>query len=395
LGGWTSAFNETEVAFNLSARNIGLDDRIFFGVGDVVFEHFFSEDDGLGPGFNADGCTSCHVNNGKGAIPTDDGPVFEIGPVAKIGFPGLADEVPGFGTQLQTDGPGAEGTLSVTWSEEPGEFPDGTRYSLRRPSWTVGGLPDGAAISVRSAPMVAGTGLLEAIDAGDIRALADAEDADGDGISGRTRELGDDAIGRFGWRANQPTVRAQTAGAFAEDMGISSPDRLAPGDSEPEISEEDLYSTEFYTRTLAMPVMRDTDDPEVLTGRAVFEQIGCADCHAPTFVTGRADSTGLINQTIYPYTDMLLHDMGEGLADELDEPGESGALGSEWRTPPLWGLGLHEVVNGNTEMLHDGRARTFAEAILWHDGEAEAVRGRYLKLDTDQRSALEHFLAAL
>jgi CxxC motif-containing protein (DUF1111 family) len=360
-----------------------------------VFEHFFSEDDGLGPGFNADGCTSCHINNGRGTIPKDDGVVFDPGPVAKIGFPGRTEEVPGFGTQLQTDGPGKESTLSVQWSEEPGEFDDGTPYSLRKPTWTVEGLPEGAVASVRTAPMVAGTGLLEAITAEDIRSLADAQDTDGDGVSGRTRELEDGTIGRFGWRASQPTVRAQTAAAFAEDMGISSPDRLAPGDTEPEISEEDLYSTEFYTRTLAVPVMRDTDDPGVLAGREIFDEIGCASCHAPTFVTGRADSTGLINQTIYPYTDMLLHNMGQGLADELDEPGPQGASGGEWRTPPLWGLGLHDIVNGNTEMLHDGRARTFAEAILWHGGEAETARNSYRDLDTDDRSLLEHFLAAL
>ncbi len=392
LGGWTSAFTDESDAFNLSARNIGLDDRILFGVGDVVFEHTFGTNDGLGPGFNAPGCTSCHVNNGRGAIPDDDGPVIEAGTVAKVGFPGSDDEVPGFGVQLQTDGSAAEGILEVTWTEEPGEFLDGTPYSLRRPTWTVDGLPDGAAISVRSAPHVAGTGLLEAIPSEDIAALADPDDDDGDRISGRVRDLGDGSIGRFGWRASQPTVRAQTAAAFAEDMGISSPDRLAPGDDEPDITEDDLYSTEFYTRTLAFPVMRDTDQFEVLAGRALFDEIGCASCHSPTFVTGPADSSGLVNQTIYPYTDLLLHDMGPDLADGLDEVEFSS---SEWRTPPLWGLGMHEVVNGNTSLMHDGRARNPTEAILWHGGEAEAARDRFMELDATDRSLIERFLAAL
>lgn len=401
LGGLTTTRDDSYLAFNRSARNLGLDDRIWFAVGDRVFEHFFTAREGLGPGFNGTGCMSCHVNNGRGLVPAEDGPVSDPGMVAKVSLDDPAGatpvEVPGFGLTVQTQGEAAEGVLAVTWEEIGGTYPDGTPYTLRRPHWTVDGLPDDARLSVRATPHLAGVGLLEAIDAADVVAAADPDDVDGDGISGRPQWVpdpdgGPDRLGRFGWRAAMPSVLDQTATAFAEDMGISTSRRLAPGDDGPELSDDDLDATAFYSVGLAVPAMRGVDDPDVITGAGLFEAIGCASCHTPRHRTGDDAVPGIARQDIWPYTDLLLHDLGPGLADGRAEL-EAG--GSEWRTPPLWGLGLHRTVNGNAWLLHDGRARSPEEAVLWHGGEAAASRDAYVHLDADQRAQLLTFLDGL
>jgi CxxC motif-containing protein (DUF1111 family) len=256
-----------------------------------------------------------------------------------------------------------------------------------------------------------GLGLLEALAAADIEALADPDDDDGDGISGRANHVWDPitqttVLGRFGWKANQAGLRQQVAGAFLGDMGITSslaPDdncpasqldcAAAPNGGTPELDESLLTAVTVYSRLLAVPARRDVDDPEVLAGRELFRAIGCADCHVPKHQTGTlAGFPELSDQTIWPYTDLLLHDMGDGLADGRRD---FAADGREWRTPPLWGIGLFEVVNEHTLYLHDGRARNLAEAVLWHGGEGQAARDRFAALAAGDRAVLLRFLGSL
>ena len=268
-------------------------------------------------------------------------------------------------------------------------------------------------ISPRVAPQMIGLGLLEAVPEEDILARADPDDADGDGISGRpnrvlSEETGAPMLGRFGWKAGQPTIREQSASAFSGDIGISTavlPDgwgecteaqagcRAAPHGGAPEADDTVLDLVTFYSRNLAVPARRDLDDPEVLRGKALFYEAGCAACHAPKFVTARLpDRPEQSFQLIWPYSDLLLHDMGEGLADHRPE---ARASGTEWRTAPLWGIGLTETVTGRASFLHDGRARTLLEAVLWHGGEAQAARDRVVAMDAGEREALVRFLELL
>jgi CxxC motif-containing protein (DUF1111 family) len=271
--------------------------------------------------------------------------------------------------------------------------------------------------SPRVAPQMIGLGLLEAIPAAEIVARADPEDADGDGISGRAQIVWSAVherpmLGRFGLKAGNATILDQSAGAFAGDIGISSPlvpaahgdcteaqavCRGAPhgdGDArEFEIDMDALRLVEFYSANLAVPARRDVDDPEVLHGKRVFHETGCASCHTPKHVTARLEGRDEHSfQLIWPYTDLLLHDMGPGLADNRPE---ARASGREWRTPPLWGIGLTEQVSGHTYFLHDGRARSLLEAILWHGGEAQAARDRVVEMPAADRDALIRFLESL
>jgi CxxC motif-containing protein (DUF1111 family) len=261
-----------------------------------------------------------------------------------------------------------------------------------------------------------GLGLLEAIPAADILAHADPDDADGDGISGRPRLLpggdgGGPVLGRFGWKAGTPTVRVQSAEAFSSDMGLSSPLYPDPaGDCTPaqtacragphghevdghEVDGRSLDLVTFYAKNLAVPARAGANDPQVRAGRALFHQAQCAACHVPAFVTHRLRGQPAQSfQLIWPYTDLLLHDMGPGLADNRPE---GRATGSEWRTPPLWGIGLTAQAGGQPAFLHDGRARTLIEAILWHGGEAEAARDAVAAMPKADRDALVAFLESL
>jgi CxxC motif-containing protein (DUF1111 family) len=265
-------------------------------------------------------------------------------------------------------------------------------------------------VSPRIAPAVMGVGLLEAVPAGDITARADPDDSDGDGISGRPNQVWDPvaeamALGRFGWKAGQPTVRAQAAAAFVGDLGITStlhPDQpctaveadcaAAPDGGMPELDDNKLDRVTFYNRTLAVPARRDVTDVAVQAGAQNFAELGCSSCHTPTMSTGDDDIPALAQQEIHPYTDLLLHDMGSRLAD--DRP-EFAASGTEWRTAPLWGIGLVERVNGHTRFLHDGRARSLEEAILWHGGEAAAAQQGFRDLSATERAELIAFLESL
>ena len=423
LGGETTAFSAGSNAFELSARNLTNEERRIFEVGDSFFNQNWvtapastEARDGLGPVFNAQSCSSCHSHDGRAKPPDRDGDPVR-GLLLRLSVGG-SDE-PNYGGQLQDraiNGVLAEGRIGIRYEPITGEYPDGTLYSLRKPAYAVlepafGPLHPDVMISPRIAPVTFGVGLLEAVSEERILEMSDPDDADGDGISGRpnmVRDIltGDDVLGRFGWKANQPSIEQQTAGAFHGDIGITSryfPDencpgvqtscREAPNGGAPEMPDERLAKVTFYLQTLAVPAMRDVDEPAVQQGARVFVKTGCSSCHTPRHVTPEDyPIVPLRGQTFFPYTDLLLHDMGEGLADNRPD---GLASGSEWRTPPLWGIGLVEVVNGHTMFLHDGRARSIEEAILWHGGEAEHSRNNFMGLSREEREALIRFLRSI
>lgn len=448
-GAATVRARTTADAFSDPSGNIGFDRELDFRVGNGLFRKLWVSapsstlaSDGLGPLYNARACQSCHIKDGRGHVPggPGDDAVSMFLRVSITAPPDMATteamaEIadylttlpdPVYGGQLQdfgTAGHPAEYRLDVTWDEIEVPLSDGEMATLRRPTWRAADLGYGplhpqAMLSPRVAPQMIGLGLLEAIPAADILALADPEDADSDGISGRPNivwsvEFGQPVLGRFGYKAGMPTIREQSAAAFAGDIGISTPlfpdlwgDCTAaqancraaihggdPGQGGFEVDAEGLDLVTFYSRNLGVPARRAPDDPQVLAGRAVFYDMGCAACHRPSFVTHRLEGQPEQSfQLIWPYTDMLLHDMGEGLADHRPE---GRATGTEWRTAPLWGIGLTEQVSGHAQFLHDGRARSLLEAILWHGGEAQAARDRVVTMPTEDRAALIRFLETL
>jgi len=407
-----------------------LEDRTPFFTGDSLFNQAWvtapastTARDGLGPTFNTRSCAGCHFRDGRGRPPLEEGGTLES-MLIRISVPGQGEHGgplgdPAYGGQIQIggiDGVPPEATVRVYWEEEEGAYEDGTVYTLRRPRYeyenlAFGPLADGLLESGRTAPHMSGLGLLEAIPLDVIETWADPDDADADGISGRFNlvwdaTVGAMAVGRFGWKAEQPTVRQQVAGALNGDMGITSPvftDQncpapqlecaAAPNGGEPEITQENFDKLVFYSATLAPPTREEYDDPEVMRGREWMNDLGCTSCHRESVETGEHPTIPELSfQKIRPYTDLLLHDMGEGLSDERTV---FGAEGSEWRTAPLWGLGRVEVVNEHTLFLHDGRARGFAEAILWHGGEADDAKEAFRSLPAEERAALIRFLESL
>lgn len=429
LGGETTAFTTNRNAFSLSARNLTNLERRRFEVGDSFFNQNWvtapaSTDarDGLGPTFNAQSCSSCHTLDGRAEPPKDiDDP--ERGLLFRLSIPGtdaaggpLGD--PNYGGQLQDRAilkVPAEGRFVTSWAEISGSYDDGERYTLLQPEYSFdelafGDLHPELMASPRIAPAVFGVGLLEAIPEADILARADPDDEDGDGISGRANMVWDvrrqqTGLGRFGWKASVPTVEQQVAGAFLGDIGITSslfPDENCPAGQDecaaalnggkPEIPDFRLDRVTFYNRTLAAPAMRDVDDPQVRQGAGLFLKAGCNACHTPKHTTGESDIAALSGQVIFPYTDLLLHDMGDGLADGRPD---FLANGREWRTPPLWGIGLVDNVNRHTRFLHDGRARNLAEAILWHGGEGAEAKEAFRNYSRAEREALLRFLDSL
>ncbi|HUN21779.1 MAG TPA: di-heme oxidoredictase family protein [Anaerolineales bacterium] len=376
---------------------------------------------GLGILFNANSCASCHPKDGRGLPPQTGG--ASVGLVLRLSLPqkGLYYQPvaePNYGLQLQefaVDGGVAEGRIGLTYTEQPGTLADGTPYSLRLPIYQVqdpayGALSPQTLLSPRLAPQIVGMGLLEAVPAETLLALADPTDVNDDGISGRPNWVwdvyqGQMSIGRFGWKANQPHVLQQVADAFQADMGIRS-DLFPPNTCEtqpacqaadstpkPEISADDLLKVVLYTSAIGVPAQRDAQTNQVQDGARLFTTIGCSQCHQPSLQTGiHLTIPALSNQTIAAYSDLLLHDMGAGLADGRPD---FQASGTEWRTAPLWGIGLFESVNGHTFYLHDGRARNLSEAILWHGGEATAAREWFRRLSLAERDALLAFLRSL
>jgi CxxC motif-containing protein (DUF1111 family) len=428
-GGETTVFDEGPRAFSYPARNLDADGRANFALGDHLFNRNWvtapsstEGGDGLGPTFNATSCSACHFRDGRGAPPASEDEPF-LGLLLRLSVPGVdahggpAPE-PKYGGQLNHRailGVEPEGRAIVRYEEIAGAYADGEPYSLRRPRYEIvelsfGPFAVGTMLSPRVAPPMIGLGLLEAVPEAAIAALADEGDRDGDGISGRPNRVwspraGARVLGRFGWKATQATVEAQTAAAFRGDIGITSsiaPDedcpavqaacRAAPSGGAPELDEPKLAATTAYGRTLAVPARRRWDAPEVRRGERLFREARCAGCHVPKLRTGAASPSALAEQTIRPFTDLLLHDMGPELADGRPD---FAASGNEWRTPPLWGIGLLPTVSGHELLMHDGRARGFAEAILWHGGEAAHSREAFRRMSKADREALLAFLRSL
>jgi CxxC motif-containing protein (DUF1111 family) len=425
LGGAATVFDSSSMAFGQSAPGLSTADKRAFAVGNNFFNDNWvqapastSGRDGLGPLFNAQSCSSCHFKDGRGAPPLSDkdperGLLFRL---SVKDAEGLFQAHPVYGGQLQdraVPGVPVEGKMGITRKIITGKYADGSTYTLEAPSYSVVEPGYGAtglvSISPRIAPPVFGTGLLEAIPEATIVASSDPDDKNGDGISGRVNRVedlrtGKLAIGRFGWKANVATLEQQNAGAFAGDVGITSTlrkttdctgpqkacSKAASGGS-PELDDNKLQRVTFYTRVLAVPAARALTAATV-SGETSFNKIGCASCHVGQLTTGWSEAPVLRDQPIRPFTDLLLHDMGPGLADGRPD---GLATGTEWRTAPLWGIGLTKNVGGHTRFLHDGRARSLTEAVLWHGGEAQGSAYRFKALTAQQRQDLIAYLESL
>ena len=412
-------------AFLLPAPNLSPENSKGFYGGNGFFNQGWVEApastearDGLGPFFNARSCSACHFRDGK-ADPPESGEGPFVGLLLRLSVPGDDGPIPhpSYGNQLQDqanpDFP-PEGVPSVEWISEDGAYDDGTPYSLVRPEFTInnlryGEMPEDLMISPRIAPHMIGLGLLEAIPASRLEELEDPDDEDENGVSGRVQWVdlrGKMVPGRFGWKAEAPDVEIQTAEALAGDMGLTSAvkpqDNCTSGQDdclaavnggEPEVTEHIFNRMVLYSRAVAVPARRAANDPAVVRGKKIFYELECQACHTPSHVTvADAPVPEFSNQTIWPYTDLLLHDMGEGLADGRPS---LGANGREWKTPPLWGLGLMKTAAGHTRYLHDGRARNLEEAILWHGGEAQRSQERFKALSLAQREDLLEFVGDL
>lgn len=445
-GKGTTRYSVNQDSFSHFLGNLSFEQEERFKLGNALFRKIWvtspsstQASDGLGPLFNARGCQSCHLKDGRGHPPFENQrenvsmflrlSIPLTSPDLRLAMDGvIAGEVgdPVYGTQLQdfaVSGLKAEGRMVIDYTEVPVTMADGTVVALRAPTYSIADLASGPlATDVMMSPRVAspmiGLGLVEAIPPEDILAHADPDDRDGDGISGRANwtiapETGLVALGRFGWKAGMATIRSQAAAAFAGDIGISTPlvdlphgdctERqpdclaMATGEQarlgESEAPDPVLDLVTFYSQTLGVPERRDVASEAVLAGKAAFYGAGCAGCHVPKYVT-RKDAANPAHrfQLVWPYSDFLLHDMGDGLADHRPE---GQANGNEWRTPPLWGIGLTEVVSGHTFFLHDGRARNLTEAILWHGGEAQAARDAFAGMSAAERNGLLTFLGSL
>lgn len=421
-GGDTTVFISSSSAFETPAPNLEgerLDKHL---LGDVAFEDAFVTapapvNGGLGTAFNNSACIRCHARDGRGVAAQPGVAQESIFLRLSMGNDDIEGPmpVPGFGVQFQhraVFGVEPEGTMDVSYEDVEVAFSDGATLTLRKPTFFVVNsyepMPPDVLYGARMAPPVFGRGLLEAIPEATIVGWADEFDDDNDGISGRPNRVmdplsGETRLGRFGLKANAPSLIVQNAGAYHEDMGVTSsvfPQESTFGQTqydelldEIEVSDETISTVTFYVQTLGVPARRNVEDEQVLRGEQLFEEAQCAACHIPEARTGAfPDVPEVADQLIFPFTDLLLHDMGEGLADYRPD---FLASGSEWRTPPLWGIGLTAVVQGRTEFLHDGRARSLMEAILWHGGEAEPAREAVRTMPAADRDALIAFLQSL
>ncbi len=415
-------FDGTSQAFSSPSPDLNPEESDHHQRGDAVFGAKFVTapnpvQAGLGPLFNNISCVACHGGDGRGRPPEPGenlaSMLFRISGAGEDAHGG-PKAMPGFGGQIQTRarfGEIPEAGIDIAYTDSLVAFAEGGTVALRVPRYTLRNpwkpLAETPMLSPRVAPPVFGLGLLEAVGEADILSRADPDDRNGDGISGRPNHVWDvrakaKVLGRFGWKANNPNLDQQNAGAFSQDMGITNPlfptencagDLPACDTDSLEIDSASLESVSFYIASLAVPGRRDWDDDQVMRGEALFAAAGCAACHLGEMRTGAVPGRpGLSRQIIHPYTDLLLHDMGEGLADGR---ADFEADGREWRTAPLWGIGLTKVVSGHTLFLHDGRARNLMEAVLWHGGEAERSQLAVRQASPADRQALIAFLESL
>ena len=439
-GGAATVRKTDQNAFSLPSANLPPSRRVDFSVGNSFFRSPWviapsttTARDGLGPLFNTNACQNCHIKDGRGHPPAPDA-ANAVSMLVRLSIPdspayanvieqlGVVPE-PVYGGQFQdmaVPGVTPEGKVRVEYTPVPIRFKDGTEVELRKPvlqftQLGYGPMHPDTRFSARVAPPMIGLGLLEAIPEEAILANAAAQAKENNGIKGRVNRVWDDELqktvaGRFGWKAGQPNLNQQNVHAFSGDMGLTTSLRpfddctdaqiackQAPNgngpDGEPEVSDNILRLVLFYTRNLAVPARRGVNDEQVLAGKNLFFQAGCQSCHTPKYTTAaNAAEPELANQVIRPYSDLLLHDMGDGLADHRSE---FQASGRDWRTPPLWGIGLTQAVSGHTPFLHDGRARNLLEAVLWHGGEAQQAQQQVLSFNAEQRAALLAFLNSL
>ena len=440
-GGSTTVWATGRNAFSFPAANLPDDERTRFVIGNSFFKRNWVETpasttarDGLGPHFLARSCAACHMHDGRGEPPPWQRGISDEEPLAlllRLSVPGQdahggPKPHPVYGDQLNTasvQGVKPEARVRLRWEPVHGRFADGTPYTLQKPIYQTdrfgyGALGKSTMVSPRIAPQVIGVGLLEAIAESDILANADTQARQPGPIKGKPNRVWDvfaerEMVGRFGWKANVATLAHQTAGAFQGDLGITSTRfshetctlaqvdcRAAPSGAEPggvEIEDKTIEDVVFYQAALAPPARRNVRDPQVLRGQQLFTQAQCAVCHRPSYTTAegpfpRLTSKAVSGQTIWPYTDLLLHDMGDALADGRPD---FLANGRQWKTPPLWGIGLIRDVNGHMRLLHDGRADGVLEAVLWHGGEAEDSKQQVLRFNEADRRALVAFVESL
>ncbi len=425
-GGSFTVFNESTQAFKQVIDGLTERQQRVHSIGDGTFDQVFVAPPaphfgGLGPVYNNISCVNCHRNDGGGFPGTGSS---NSGLLLRISIHGRDEyggplAAPGFGLQLQDQslsllGAPPEAGIHIDYTDLPVTYPDGSVITLHKPAYSLYNpyipLPAGYLLSPRLAPRLVGMGLLENIPEQTILSFVDAGDKNQDGITGKVNYVYDaytkkKELGRFGLKSNTATLLMQVASAYQQDMGITSYARpeesafgqsqmsLVTGDTEPELADSLLNYVTFYVQTLAVPARRNVMDSENKKGEAIFAQVNCSACHRPTMMTGVNVAINLSSQRIHPYTDLLVHDMGEGLADNRPD---FLAGGREWRTTPLWGIGLLGKANGGQPyFLHDGRARTIEEAILWHDGEAAGSRQQFMRLNLSDRTALIKFLGSL
>ena len=435
-------------AFTHYSANMPFEKRMDFKLGEALFQRLWvmaptrtRAADGLGPLFNSRACSGCHIRNGRGhPVDENDPDAGATSMLLRLSIPPqtidqLRDHLNGkrstipdpvYGGQFQDfsiPGIPAEGRVTVSYENAPVALADGTVVNLRKPTYGMSDLAYGPLhpdimVSPRLAPAMIGLGLLEAIPDETLLAKADPQDRDGDGISGRVNYVWDItkqdlAIGRFGWKAGMPTLDQQNQNAFQFDIGLSTPlypngagdctdaqplCKNAPNGNSPEFNNLEAHAqitdlVKYYARNISPPARPNAGDADVLAGQEIFDAIGCASCHTPRYeLPPRDDMPEQSGQVIWPYTDLLLHDMGEGLADHRPE---AQASGTEWRTPPLWGIGRARSIDARAQFLHDGRAETILEAVLWHGGEAGPARDAVTKLPSSDRSKLLAFLKSL
>ena len=417
-------------AFDQPVPGLPTNTDLLFFVGNSLFRQNWVSSpasttarDGLGPTFNARACSACHNKDGRG-LPLEQNQEFSAGFLMRISESGTNDfggpkPVANYGTQLQDRGNLGipfEAKVSITYEIIKDQFKDGETYELRKPIYTITNEQFGSLQQVLTSPRVGqqviGLGLIDALSKEDILANTDEFDSDGDGISGKANYVwnhttNQSELGRFGWKSNQPTLRQQIADAFNGDMGLTTsifPDKNcpspqldclnAPNGGSPEVTDKSLNNLMIYASSLSVPIRRNYEDQNVLKGKKLFRDLKCNSCHTEVFTTSNNYdfNTLLENVTIRPFSDFLLHDMGSDLADNRPD---FLATGNEWRTQPLWGIGMIKEVNRHTFLLHDGRARNIEEAILWHGGEAEASKNRYKNLTKKERQNLLAFINSL